>query len=558
MKKFVSLLVVTSMLSPYAAFADAAMDGAKAKVQASMVTAKADASSLVNDDFQSLLMEMLLISSTTAQAPAQVQEFRKFDNELQKKIQETIEAIDESKSSDESVVLKLHQDYKNLFFERFKVALMGNHTSFMANQVFDNAQFALGSFRKQCEQGRSFVGANYMTPAVPNLPEANIEIMVKYGFGNGSSTGVTGSHATSDGKHTNDFGNALYTTTGVVSSIATSGQAGAVVNYCAAAAPYLLAAAAVYAVVSAYMAAQQQAEMQNDIARANEYAFMNIATSRDVAKFYKETCNKMMPIVDSISTQLMDIQSSDHQRLKYRSEALAHLDELNDYQQESIKITPVEDKMLLAYKALNDQCGASKNEALSKNQTCFAANDNYFDLRNEQVVVPKDKSKLKEIYESSMKVVKDFGLKFPIEKQVDFLRYKVSLAFGESWDLVESELLNFSFDQLDRQMHMLLNKVLTVLSLYRKSYFQKDQASQKIMDEMGLIDKFEGLKKSYRSMVKMAINVVLGRQDNKSFIAELQKFKKAADAFNRKYFGVKEVQEFSALVNQLEQLSGKI
>lgn len=537
-------------------------DNAHKFVESSLAAAKEDATFLVMQDFEKILIDLTVEGQSNATSTIQ----NEFFLEVQKRIEDrALQLSNRDPDKIEKVSTEIENiwsEYKQIVRDRFALSFKVQDQISHSNQIFNTIQYTLENFEGICKTGRAAAGLNYTYAPIPQARglQTNIQIGYEHGEGGGGFNSKIETYTeTGEDKNRLTAGQVLYTVTSINSSIAFSGGAGAVVSNAIAINPYLLAASIVYGVVTHFMAAEEQAKLTNEIVAANSYMYKNTATQVDVARFYKESCETVLPLIQKIRGAVMDLQTSDQKRIELTTRATESIKERDQYAADADKASISREWLGIYFSASAEKCLNQKKAESLDNASCKLENNRIISLRNSQISLDSDLQKEKTNFDAYKKQIEDHAKAYPIEKRSLYVLDSIVEILAPEWQQVESNFLKFSFETTDSLINSAYDRVNLILSQYRleklKSWNSQEDA---IFNESRNSEQFEKLKSEYSDLLGQAIKVIFNHGNRVTFQKNAEAFFKEAKPFIKSLFVNKQVMKFSSLVSNFEKIYLKI
>lgn len=471
MKFPITCLLILSMSIPYQqALASDPMDSAVDAVNESMKVMSAKALNQVEVDFRAALAQSL---EEFYNQPGVQDVHAKLLTEQKALLNmfEGIERLDPTQVSNvQEKVNEAFQRYRDAVRKRYDASyLIADHNA-RARESLLFARKALVSFERTCASGSGVGGLGAEGFSYPSLPPPSYSVSVGFGTDTGWTGGAeytgTGSQAE---KNRNSVVGATWTATSITSSIALSGSAGSAVAACAAAAPYLGAAAVVVTLASLYMSAQERMKAENKIVEAKIYGFSRMATDADAAIYYKEHCQSLKSQTSKI-VETLDLALSNPEELRKRVSAIPHIDqEIQEFQ-----------KLLEKRKALLEQVQQAQTPIEQKKRL----------LRDLAKIDRQIQAK------STPEQTSNMMLNFLVNRQDELEQGAQTL----NWQVI---------DLAQRRAFQQLTKILTLLQ--RKSFAKFFNGQDEIGKEFAALDQYLETRKSMQQTLTDQVRAIFGR-----------------------------------------------
>lgn len=550
MKKFVCYILSTVLtLSAMSVRAsDDPRDGARSHIKQTMRDAQTYAQNLVSSDFSAALMDALSEGFKVAKPNPVFTSYTSDVAALEAKVQSLILASNQNQGqplSGESIV-KIWEEYKNAVRKRFEISFQAQEAYYDQSLFIGAAQNAVARFKNVCETGRSQKGVTFQNQYLPNLPPVNYDFYVQYESGNGgglTKVNSQSSNSTGKDKDRQTTGAVINTAATVSLSVAATGGTGSMVAACAVAAPYLAAAAVAYAVIAGALSADEQRRAQDRIAEANVMRFRDTASDADVSRYYRETCQNIMPLISKVQNKLQDIKSDSESRNAAIKAAqllqpdLEKFEALDANAQKNVKY------ITLYRDAMAGECKAKIE--MEKNPTCFKGTTHYNLASDEKIQLPINEKEMKSIMDPIEASLQQFGKDYPKERRAELISAKLVLVLAPNWEKTNRELSNLSFDTIDSSMASLFQKIQVLFALLRADQDAIwNKKNTELSEELAAVSQFEALRATHRKLVNEGVKVIFNRTSRDEFQKNVASYLQEARAFNRLYSSHKPVKSY--------------
>lgn len=569
--RFLMILILLGWSLSQAVLAGEAMESARKIVNSSLAAAKQDASYLVRQDLERVLLQLVQEAqsgTTSSLSPL------KTDAVLEKLEHEAL-WIAEAKIPDleltQQKVLGIWEQYKTLVRERMAVSFVIQDQIQHSDQIFKNLSHALESFSAICKTGRSQSGIDYVISPIPSAcgyrtgggshcgPEYSVHLGMQYNGQSSFDVKIESYSGTPEDRNRLTAGQVLYTAASVNASIAYSGATGAVVTKAAALNPYLLGAVIVYGVVSHVLAAEDHAKLLNEISKANRFMYEHTATDKDVARFYRESCQTIEPIISKLQETLTQLQRGASQRTELVVRAKTSLAERNDFSAKSDEMVKAREWLLLYYTAKSERCLHQVKQEPKETATCILSEGKFQSLRDPNIRIGVDLAKLENDRDQKKKELEEFAVHYPLEKRADYVADTLIDYLAPEWEMTESYWMQFSFSAVDAIMNSAFQRLLLILGQYRLEKSNEwSHESNALFADQHLTEEFERLKGQYRKLVGDGIRVLFNHLNRQEFQKKVRVFLKHANAFIKKGYSEKSVLKLSSLVKNFERIYVKL
>lgn len=570
-QRFLILLTLLGCSLSQGVLAGEAMESARKIVNSSLAAAKQDASYLVRQDLESVLLQLVQEAQSGANSSLSPMST---DAVLEKLEQEALR-IAETKVPDvdltQQKVSEIWEQYKKLVRERMAASYVIQDQIQHSDQIFKNLSHALESFSGVCKTGRSQAGIDYVISPIPSVcgkrasggshcgPEYSVHIGMQYNGQSSFDVKMESYSGTPEDKNRLTTGQVLYTAASVNASIAYSGATGAVVTKAAALNPYLLGAVIVYGVVSHVLAAEDHAKLLNEIAKANRFMYEHTATEKDVARFYRESCQTIEPIISKLQESLVQLQGSAAQRAELVARAKNSQEERNQFSVKSDEMVKTREWLLLYYAAKSERCLNQTKQEPKETATCVLSEGNFQSLRDPDIKIGSDLSKVENDRDQKKKELEDFATQYPLEKRAGYVADTLIDYLAPEWEMTESYWMQFSFQAVDAMMNSAFQRLLLLLGQYRLEKSKEwNNKSDALFADQRLTEEFERLKGQYRQLVGDGIRVLFNHLNRQEFQKKVRVFLKDANGFIKKGYSEKSVLKFSSLVKNFERIYIKL
>lgn len=557
MKK-VLLLLVSFKLAFFPHLAAAAEDpriNARALVQASHMKARQDAVSLVNTDFSHALLDVMFQAAAQNQNTSSLETYRQQLGILEGKVQKILQSQDTSAGSANEFVLSLWQDYKESVRDRFALSFKVQEHLYNQNLVLDLTTQSIAKFEHICQNGRSETGLKYYHPLLENLPNPEIYFEWNYQLGsNGGLHQVKGRSSNSTGKDKNrqETESTLYLAASTTSSIAFAGGTGSALAM--AAAPWAVGAAVLYGAYNKFATSEEQRRLQNQIAEANILMFKDTANDQDIARYYREACQDLIPLTASFRHQIEALRGTPEQRDGVIQKALQLREELESYQNESQTQSVNLELLRLAYAIKSGQCLEVSNEGHEK-APCAKTGTHYASKENSDLTLPLDEKERENVMAPIEASAKAFAQKYPQVKRIALLAAQLTLVLGPQWEFTARALHQMSFDTIDSFMSATLERIQVLLAQHRSLQTAHwNQNGDPIFEEMKIQSEFNELKNQQRHFVTLGMKVIFNRMDRREFQKRVENYLEKARKFGRRHHNNRQVKSFLANVEGLASI----
>lgn len=519
LKTFLIYTLILTSFKP-AAFAGDAMDQADRIVEAHRLLAREKALVAVNEDFNFALSDTLKeLTKKTDLAEAKNNLFVTQD-EILNGLNDLVNLKTTDVGKVKEQALAAFDKYKMYVQKRYSASYIPADLKSDIRSSLLMASKSLANFERNCASGRGIGGLNRPNFNYPSLPRSEYSFNVGYSSSSGASAGGTGTFTGSSAeKSRNEVANASMGASSIVASIAYGGGTGAVVVACQAAAPVMMAGAAVVALGVMYLNQVERVKMQSEIVEAEMHAFHNSTDDRDIAKYYVSSCRSITQESQKLRKVLNAALDS--------PEALAS--------QYSEHVSDWESNL------------ASIAELLRKRDEIYATTLVLLD-KNKNAPTATLQAKIQENIDELKKLDAELKKSFTAEKVANLM---ISFLMSQNSDFnaaMESSL----WKTIDINQKKAYEKVLNLVLLLQKQNFQKylDQT-----DDFGLEGQAAGkvleAKKQLRIVLALQIKGIFGRVDrNEITAAELELKTKTKIILNR-YGRADEVIDFARQVKTL-------
>ncbi len=568
---FSIFIIVLACFHSQSVLAGEALDSARKIVKSSLATAKQDASYLVRQDFESVLLQLVQQAQSVNKNSLSPINTDALLGELEKEALR----ISETKTSEldltQKNVMDIWNEYNKLVRDRMSASFVIQDHIQHSDQIFKNLSHALESFSGICKTGRSQFGIDYMISPIPSIcgsrsgsgshcgPEYSVYIGMQNNGQSSFDVKIESYSGTPEDKNRITKGQILYTAASVNASIAYSGAAGAIVTKAAALNPYLLGAVIVYGLVTHVLAAEDQASLINDIAKANRFMYEHTATVKDVADFYRESCLTIQPVISKIQETLIQLQLNTSKRTEMVEHAKNSQVERSQFSAKSDEMVQSREWILLYFTAKAERCQNQKKQEPKETATCVLTEGNFQSLRNPNINIEADLTKVEVELDQKKKDLEGFVSQFPIEKRAGYVADTLVDYLAPEWELTQSYWMQFSFQAVDAVMNNAFQRLLLILGQYRLEKSKEwDNENSSLFADQRLTTEFERLKGQYRQLVGDGIRVLFNHLDRQKFQKRVRGFLIDANVFIKKGFSEKSVLKFSSLVKNFERIYIKL
>ncbi|NUM41037.1 MAG: hypothetical protein HUU45_05315 [Leptospiraceae bacterium] len=548
-----SALLVFSSLKVHAG---EPLEKARTAIKISHEQARNYANNLVTQDLVAALVDSVTQSVRYGRESTAYSAYANATSALEKKVNNFLSKADNNPMPSEEFIAAIWNDYKNIVRERFAESFKVQEALYDQNLFLKSAENALYNFHNICNAGRSDTTSVFDVNTMANVGPANFNIYLQYQIGpNGGLTQFNSQSSSAaggqEGRQTT--GAAINTVAGVSSSIAVSGGSGAVVTGAIAVAPYAVAAAVAYAAVTAYQDAMKQKEIDDEITEANVQMLLNTANDRDVAKYYREICRSVSPVISSIQQNLTLAQKGDQDRTKILQEALSLKSDIATFEVDAEKNKTNKKVSELYALIIGKQCVVKSEE--TKAALCFRTGSAYVLASDDSISLPLDANEIEKIAQPINLEVKAFSVKYPNEKIARLIGAKTMLILLPEWERTSSAIAKFTFNEIDKKIYLTFERVQGILAQLR---MEKDalwtKSNPDLSNELNASADFEALKKTHRALVAEGIQVIFDRKPRADFQGRVSVYLTRARAFGKIYYKHKEVKSYINCVEALSRL----
>lgn len=530
-------------------------DGARIHITQTMRDAQTYAQNLVSADFSAALMDALSEGFKAAKSNPVFTSYTSDVATLEAKVQSLILASNHNQGTPLSgdSIIKIWEEYKNAVRKRFEMSFRAQEAYYDQSLFIGAAQNTVERFKNVCETGRSQKGVTFQNQYLPNLPPVNYDFYVQYESGNGgglTKINAQSSNSTGKDKERQTTGAVINTAATVSLSVAATGGAGSMVAACTVAAPYLAAAAVAYALIAGALSADEQRRAQDRIAEANVMRFRDTASDADVSKYYRETCQTIMPLISKVQKKLQDIQSDSESRNAAVKAAQVLQPDLEKFETLDANAQKNVKYITLYRDALAGECKAKIE--MEKNPTCFKGTSHYSLASDEKIQLPIDEKEMKSIMDPIEASLQKFGKEYPKERRAELISAKLVLILAPNWEKTTRELGNLSFDTIDSSMASLFQRIQVLFALLRADQDAAwNQKNTELSEELATVSQFEILKSAHRKLVNEGVKVIFNRMPRDEFQKNVASYLQEARAFSRLYSSHKPVKSYMTSVEIL-------
>lgn len=561
-KPICKYLIIASFTLSSIGQASQPMDAARQIVGSSLAAAKEDATFLVMQDFERVLVSLAEQSQSNSTRITNVDELQLILNQLEREAENLASTKLENITLTRKNVEAFWEQYQVIVAKRYALSFEVQDRIRHSDMVFKALATALESFQAVCKSGRSEKGHDYLISPIPYSRGIDYQIHLGWDSSNdqsGFSAKIETSSANETSKNRAQVGQMLNTAASVSSSIAYSGGTGAAVAKAAAVNPYLLGAAIAYGVVSHALAAEEQAKLLNEIAEANNYMYQMTATEKEVARFYRESCQSIQPFVDRLITVVDNLQKNPESRSQMVKQAQATAEERQSFHRES-DLVSTQREWLIVYSAAGSQkCLNQKHQEPEETAPCKLENGFFISTRNPAITIKANLETSKETSENYLQEIKKFGEKYPLEKKVTYTADLLIDSLAPEWERTESALMKFSFMSSDAVINSAFQKLLLILGQYRLELHKGwNTDADPIFAELQKTEKFRRLKAQYTQLVADGIKVMFNHLSRDEFRKNVNLFLLEAKPFIKKTYANNTIKNFESLVSNFERLYLKL
>lgn len=481
-KLIINSIVTTTLLQTYIpnnSFASEAMEQAEKVIAAHKQLAREKALNSLNEDFNFSLSEMLKNVLNQPDFKEIKQNLFSEQESILKGLNDLIDLkINDTKDLKERTFAAMEQ-YKAMVQKRFDISFKPAEEKRRLRDSLTAASQVLAQFERNCSSGKGIGGLNNPNFSYPSLPKADFSISVGYGNEKGPQFSSSGNFSGSEGeKNRNEIANVSMTATSIVTSIAYSGNMGAAVVACQAAAPFMLAGGAAIAIGVMYMNQMERLKMQDEIVEAEMHAFHQSADDRDIGKYYKESCKNLSQESQKLRTLLEKAISSPE-------ELLNNLSPSENWDADLAKSMDLLKKREDLYNKLIVLLDMRKKKSTPELEA---------ELNQKITEIKSLDTEIKKIF--TPEKVSEFMISYLIKQDQDF-KNNMDYAIWKTIDL---------------QQRKAFEKVLTLVQKLQKKNFQKFLNAE---DDFGLegqaLDLLLAAKRNFKEVLALQIKFIFGR-----------------------------------------------
>lgn len=298
-----------AFIAPATLYADDPMSQAQEAVRASMIQASARASEAISLDFNFAMSDVMQNLTNNPNWSELSAGLVSRQSALYEGLVEFSQLDADEIASLQSQAQLAYDNYKTLIRERFDLSFGFAEVRAHRRDILNLVVSSLRKFQSNCKTGRGVGGLDEVAFSYPDLPEPMWSVNV--GTENGNLTSIDGGYSGSGSereKKRNEISGAFLQGASYTATFAFAGEGGIVANACMTAMPWAVGGAVVVAAVVAYVNHSERIKQQNKIVEAKSYAFTNMATDKDVARYYREQCTsaseQLNPIIRVFETAI--------------------------------------------------------------------------------------------------------------------------------------------------------------------------------------------------------------------------------------------------------------
>lgn len=474
---------------------------------------------------------------------------------LNEMLMKELDRVDTIQDIDPQVFRDLENAYRLLVRERLRVSFEAQEVEMQKLLMIRSLQSAFESFEGLCKVGRSGPGAVPAPGFIPNIPKTEYEFKMIYGTNEAGGNAAPSSfifHSigpSSESQNRNTINGILGTSAGLSWSIAASGAAGASVAVAMAVAPWLAGAFALYSAFNYVASNQEEIDRQNEMARARSNLFLKSANDRDIANYYQESCTKTSAKLKPLADLIYSYTESHSKREQIVRQISASKLEREGYKNAVAEIEKYRKLLSLAsakHKGICDEAQEVK--------PCKKEGDTYVLTSDTAVVLSQDEDKDKPILEEAQRKMAQFNEQFSQEKVVELIAFDILDLIHNRWNAISAEVASWSFQQTDRALNVLSNKLkFFAAELHKAKNSRWAEGHQLVGVNEVLQAEFFALRAEYFELLNIAVKAFFNKHDIHSAKARFKSFSARFKAFSDKTMISRDVQSMSLSVSRLEK-----
>lgn len=553
-KKLINLALSLSLALPSTTIAGEHLDNAVSTTEKNKVIAKELGQTLAMADVTRSLQKALAILNQKQMTSVNATSYTQMHMELQKIEDQLTKLSRISLTGNEQILTRRVSDaiatYKKLANQRLKKTYEAVEMRFDLVKLKAMVKDVAADYAQTCEIGKTVADLNFFNGQIPNMPNPVMETEI--GMGNqGYKVKYNASYGV-DPKKEEDYAainQGLQVTTGLTYSFAAASTAGAtafnvaVIEGAAAAGPYVLAAAVVFAIYSDLTMSRELYEMQKDIFNANSHLFENNANNSHVITGYKENCKGYSNSLNQLASRVERISENPAANTQIEEEVARSLEDRKTWSEkkEILNQALLVDKVV---SKLKEKCD-SKLKVVEKMEAgnCYIPALAWVDLElGDHDMSDGD---IEDVQEAVVKIKEEYQGTYTVAEITRLSSDSILEVLIALTKMNYKELKKIDWDKLEKLQQRTLNRVIILISTLRRQKNINNEEIIMIERELEITDNYEQLRQKYQDLVAMAIRQVFGKISKDAVMHASNEFAGEWNEFYSLYASSEEVRDFN-------------
>lgn len=554
-KKLINLALSLSLAFPSTSFAGEHLDNAISTTEKNKIIAAELGQTLAMADVTRSLQKALSVLNQKQMTSINGTSYTQMHMELQDLEDQLSKLSRVSLTGNEQILTKRVNaaiaTYKKLANQRLKKTYDAVEMRFDLVKLKAMVKDVATDYAQTCETGKTVEDLNFFNGQIPNMPNPVMETEI--GIGNqGYKVKYNASYGVDPDKEKDyaAINQGLQVATGLTYSFATASTAGAtafnlaVIEGAAAAGPYVLAAAVVFAIYSDLTMSRELYKIQKDIFNANSHLFENNANNEHVINGYKENCKSYSESLNQLALRVDSISENPAANSQLTQEVNSSLDERKLW---------AEKKEILNQAFLVEKVVSNLAKNCNSNLKVvekMEAGDCYIpELEWTELGVGShdlDTGDIKGIQSSIDKIKKEYEDNYSVSDITRLSSDSILEVLLSLTQMNYDNLKNIDWDKLEKLQQKTLNRVITLISTLRRQKKINNEEIIMIEKELEITDNYEQLRQKYQDVVAMAIRQVFGRVSKQALLLATDNFAKEWEDFYSLYASSEEVRDFNS------------
>ncbi|MFK8139419.1 MAG: hypothetical protein AB8E15_13750 [Bdellovibrionales bacterium] len=448
-------------------------------------------------------------------------------------------------------VSKAVETYKKLANQRLRQTYLAVEKRLDFKKLKALVTDVANDYGQICSKGRTELGVNFFNGQFPNVPNPVMSVMISVGS-EGPKVDYSGSYGVDPDKEKNfsEINSGLTTAAGITYSFALAPTAGAsalnlaLIEGAAVAGPYILAAAALFAIYADITMSNELYKKQKDVYNANVHLFENNANNDDIIESYKKSCSSHVVHLNQLADLVDGISENPELNQSLVKSVNSSIEERKKWQLEKNKLN--------AAKVAQGIIDNAKDSCQSQ-----------LDVSSDQIadICTLPQLDWLELEEGSFELTED--LKIEIEARIEKVmnsyeeKYNFNKISKLSSDMILEAILNISklnyeelskidWKKLEASQTTALNRVIKLISSLRSARSVNHEDILFLERELEITDKYEQLRQGYQNLVGSAISEVFGKLPTGELKIRALAFETEWNSFYNLYAESKEVRYFNS------------